>query len=96
MATKKATATKSTAKKATKAVTKKNLVPLKDATPKKDNLVPIKDKYVPLKEYNPTGHGAAKSAVAGSKDMRHGFGANHSRARGNAVRYANALNKKYK
>lgn len=100
MATKKATATKkvtkSAAKKTTKAVAKKNLVPLKDATPKKENLVPIKDRYVPLKENNPKGHGAAKGAVAGSKDMRHGFGANHTFARGNAVRYANGLNKIYK
>ena len=76
---------------------KKNLVPLKDeSTPKKENLVPIKDRYVPLKEHNPKGHGVAKGAAAGFKDMRPGFGEHHTFARGNAVRYANGLNKIYK
>lgn len=53
MATKKTTATKkatkSTVKKVTKAVAKKNLVPLKDAPTRESNLVPLKD-YTPSKK----------------------------------------------
>ena len=104
------TATKSTAKKVTKAVAKKNLVPLKDRTPSKESLVPIKDKptpkkeslapirdrYVPLEYNTPKGSGAVKGAVAGAKEMRYGFDDYHSKARGNAVRRANGLKKIYK